>query len=199
MYDSNDLSSYRWGCEVDDAEPKHEWFKLKLDPTRQGGNSELARNFPSRTLRPSTYQTATVERLVTDYFTALRKHLDALLRRRLLPSAAQKPREYILTVPATWSQRAKDDTLTYAHNAGMGSRDRIHMVTEPEAAALYDLQKRERDRSLEQGDVFTICDAGGGHVLNPNNALSIHVLTTFGAAELSTLSRTLLNLFCRFD
>jgi len=107
---------------------------------------------------------------VTDYLSALRKHLDdRVLSRRLPASAAQSPREYILTVPAVWSPKAREDTLTYAQNAGMGPKDRIHMITEPEAAALYDLNDRVRARNLNPGDVFIVCDAGGGFVSHLNS------------------------------
>jgi molecular chaperone DnaK (HSP70) len=170
-YDRPDFSEYRWGCQVDDTEARHEWFKLKIDPTRDGGKSQLANKFPSSTPRPSTYRTANLERLVTDYLSALRKHLDELLNKKLLSLAAAAPREYILTVPAVWSQKARDDTLSFAQNAGMGTKDRIHMITEPEAAALCDLESRDRDRSLQPGEVFIVCDAGGGFV-GKNNVSS---------------------------
>ncbi|RMZ77310.1 hypothetical protein DV737_g4450, partial [Chaetothyriales sp. CBS 132003] len=105
----------------DETEARHEWFKLKLDPTRQGGNSQLASNFPSTIPLPSTYQTASLAQLVTDYLSALRKHLDVVLSRKLPPVAAQAPREYILTVPAVWSQKAREDTLTFAQNAALAA------------------------------------------------------------------------------
>lgn len=169
MYTRDDLLGYRWGCEVEDEEPKHEWFKLSIDPTRQGGESDLARDFRSSVPPPHTNRTAGVGKIVTDYLSALRKHLDEeVLRKKLLSDAARLPREYILTVPAVWSARARDDTLTYAQNAGMGTKDRIHLITEPEAAALYDLTNRATDRSLRQGEIFTVCDAGGGFVRNLN-------------------------------
>ena len=47
------------------------------------------------------------------------------------------PIEYILTVPAVWSDKAKSDTLQCASKAGFGSTSKIRLITEPEAAAIY--------------------------------------------------------------
>ncbi len=90
---------------------------------------------------------------------------------KLLPVAAAAPREYIITDPAVWSQKARDDILTYAQNAGIGTKDRIHMILEPEAAALCDLSSCDKDRSLQQGEIFIVCDAGGGFVTNSHSQL----------------------------
>lgn len=45
-------------------------------------------------------------------------------------------------MPAIWSNRAKADTRAAALGAGFGSRphDEVHMITKPEAAALYALK-----------------------------------------------------------
>jgi molecular chaperone DnaK (HSP70) len=51
-----------------------------------------------------------------------------------------KPKEYILSVPAIWSDLAKNKTLECAFNAGYGDRNdpsSIRLVSEPEAAAIY--------------------------------------------------------------
>jgi hypothetical protein len=49
-------------------------------------------------------------------------------------------KEYIPSVPAIWSDPAKNDTLECAFNAGYGDRgipSSIRLVSEPEAAAVY--------------------------------------------------------------
>ncbi|KIV82894.1 hypothetical protein PV11_04960 [Exophiala sideris] len=162
VYDRADRSTPRWGFDVDEMEPKHEWFKLDLDPTREGGRSELAVQFPS--FLPSPRQGVSTIDLVTDYLRALRRHMDNYLQLTLPGNLAQKiPKEYILTVPAVWSPSAWDATLTCASNAGLGSKDSIHVITEPEAAALYELDQRAK-LQLRVGDTFVVCDAGGGTV-----------------------------------
>ena len=47
------------------------------------------------------------------------------------------PMETIVTVPAVWSEKAKSDTLQCAYRAGFGEMDKIRLITEPEAAAVY--------------------------------------------------------------
>ena len=71
------------------------------------------------------------------------------------------PREYVITVPAVWSEKAKAKTLSCAERAGMGSGDNLHMITEPEAAAIYALDNIA-PMELKEGDTFVLCDAGGG-------------------------------------
>lgn len=50
------------------------------------------------------------------------------------------PHEYVLSVPAVWSDMAKDRTLKCALGAGFGDKSNassIKLVLEPEAAAVY--------------------------------------------------------------
>lgn len=42
------------------------------------------------------------------------------------------PIEYILTVPAVWSDKAKSDTIFCASQAGFGDMQKIRLITEPE-------------------------------------------------------------------
>lgn len=44
--------------------------------------------------------------------------------------------QFILTVPAVWSDKAKDATMQAACLAGIPSQD-LFLVSEPEAAAVY--------------------------------------------------------------
>jgi hypothetical protein len=142
-------------------EPKHEWFKLDLDPTSEGGKSDLARRYPSPL--PPPLRHVDTKNLVADYLRALKTHTENVLERKLSrPIARRIPKEYILTVPAVWSPKVGDDTLLCARDAGMGSEDSIHVITEPEAAALYELIERTHF-GLNVGDTFVVCDAGGGY------------------------------------
>jgi hypothetical protein len=48
--------------------------------------------------------------------------------------------DFVLSVPAIWSESAKAKTMDCAYAAGLGSRDRpgsVRPVSEPEAAAAY--------------------------------------------------------------
>ena len=77
-------------------EPRHQWFKLELDPTQRRGSSQLAAMFPdpAASLVDSSVP-ATM--LVRDYLSALRKHAEQVLRYKLPQSAlASTPIEYIV-------------------------------------------------------------------------------------------------------
>lgn len=67
--------------------------------------------------------------------------------------------QFVLTVPAVWSDSAKDATLKAAEKAGMGNRHDLKLISEPEAAAVYTL-KAIQPNHLKVGDNFIVCDAG---------------------------------------
>ncbi|CAZ84109.1 unnamed protein product [Tuber melanosporum] len=73
------------------------------------------------------------------------------------------PVEYILTVPAVWSDRSKSDTLKCAVDAGFCSAGEVSLITEPEAAAVYTFTTLP-EYSIKKGTIFLTCDAGGGTV-----------------------------------
>lgn len=102
---------------------------------------------------------------VQDYLREIRKHvLQTVLPRQLPPEFLKNERiSYALTVPAIWSDKAKDLTRQAAEQAGI-PRDMLAIISEPEAAALY-CATTCREVSLGEGDCFLICDAGGGTVV----------------------------------
>ena len=69
----------------------------------------------------------------------------------------------ILTVPAIWTENAKFLTRQAAARAGVPS-DKLLLITEPEAAALY-CATNCTEADLDVGDRFLVCDAGGGTVV----------------------------------
>ncbi|KAF2194329.1 hypothetical protein K469DRAFT_548682, partial [Zopfia rhizophila CBS 207.26] len=73
------------------------------------------------------------------------------------------PMESILTVPAVWSDKAKNDTLQCAVKAGFGDVNKIRLIAEPEAAAVYTFHQLP-EFSVQRGHVFITVDAGGGTV-----------------------------------
>lgn len=96
---------------------------------------------------------------MVDFLKAVRKNFESLLKQK--DAMLEKvPREYIITVPAIWEDKAKDITRKCAIDAGMGGYD-IHIIKEPEAAGIYALDTH-KNHGLEVGDTFVICDAGGG-------------------------------------
>ncbi|KAF8249243.1 actin-like ATPase domain-containing protein [Wilcoxina mikolae CBS 423.85] len=72
--------------------------------------------------------------------------------------------QYVLTVPAIWSDAAKSLMVQAAEGAGFGThRVDFSLVGEPEAAAAHTLHTIQPNH-LTPGDTFIICDAGGGTV-----------------------------------
>ena len=72
----------------------------------------------------------------------------------------------VVTVPAVWSERAKDLTLKAVTRAKFDV-GKIMLVTEPEAAAIYTLKSMREGPNkddIKVGDVFVLCDAGGGTI-----------------------------------
>jgi molecular chaperone DnaK (HSP70) len=74
----------------------------------------------------------TAEQLAKDYLKALKSHLVSILERELGNlQATNTPLEFLITVPAVWSDLAKEKTLVAAEKAGLGDDAPIHMISEP--------------------------------------------------------------------
>lgn len=130
----------KWGFQIGDYGQRHQWFKLGLDPAQStNAATTLARQYPDPNASPPEYNHSP-EKLVTDYLTALRKHAEEVLRYKLPGSAlASIPIEFIITTPAVWSDLAQAKTRSCAQKAGMGVGSALHIISEPEAAAMYAL------------------------------------------------------------
>ena len=58
---------------------------------------------------------------------------------------------------------AQSKTRKCAEKAGMGNASTLHIISEPEAAAMYALHAMD-PHGIVVGDSFVLCDAGGGTV-----------------------------------
>lgn len=136
-----------------------------LDPMVYKANDcvDLSQSYASELAEPPDYSRNT-QTLVTDYLTALRKQVMKTLAEKFGNAAMKTANiEWVITTPAVWSLRAKDDTLKCAEKAGMGKGQAIKLVSEPEAAAAYAI-KMMQPISLQPGNNIVVCDAGGGTV-----------------------------------
>lgn len=140
----------------------HEWFKLGLCPEyeeRRHAESELSRKYPSTTaLEP--VKGIDAEKLVVDYLSALNRLVDEHFK-GFDARINELPRKYVVTVPAIWDHKEQERTRSCAQRAGMGKGSRLQVISEPEAAAIYALDRRSQI-DLAVGNTFIICDAGGG-------------------------------------
>jgi molecular chaperone DnaK (HSP70) len=97
---------------------------------------------------------------VSDYLTMIYNHtLETLTKRYGEQFMKTVKVEWVLTVPAVWSDSAKNATLQAAERAGMGKAKNLKLISEPEAAAVYTL-KAIQPNNLQIGDNFVVCDAG---------------------------------------
>ena len=96
---------------------------------------------PKETATQLKKHNKTVMDAVSDYLTEIYKHtMDTLARRYGDAFMSTTKVEFVLTCPAVWSDAAKNTTLLAAEKAGMGSKEEIQMISEPEAAAVYALK-----------------------------------------------------------
>ncbi|KAJ8063117.1 hypothetical protein OCU04_008359 [Sclerotinia nivalis] len=150
---------YLWGHQIRGNDPRYEWFKLGLHPS--GEDKGLAKDYPSTTSL-TAHSTEGKEGLVIDYLTNLRKHAETIMANTYGTFVFPKiSREYIITVPAVWDDKAQGRTQECAKQAGMGNH--VQIITEPEAAGIYALSNMPTI-ILDKNDTFVLCDAGGGTV-----------------------------------
>lgn len=72
------------------------------------------------------------QQLAADYLGALKDYMVEILEIQLGESHAKEtPLQFILTVPAIWSDAAKEKTLQAAETAGLGQDAPILMISEP--------------------------------------------------------------------
>ena len=150
-----------WGFQIPEGKQRYQWFKLELDPKKTKETSYLTLEYPDPNALPTGY-IKTPEVLSVDYLTHLREHIIKVLKTKVGEGViASTIIEYIITVPAIWSDAAKFSTRSCAKRAGMGGD--LQIVSELEAAVIYALDAMN-PATLKAGDKFVLCDAGGGTV-----------------------------------
>ncbi|ORZ36938.1 hypothetical protein BCR44DRAFT_1511975 [Catenaria anguillulae PL171] len=106
-----------------------------------------------------------VDRLIADYLRLMGGLIEDTMKSKFGDQVQLADAQWCLTVPAMWSDRAKQVMRNAAAQAGLidsPTSDRLTLVLEPEAAAATMLQGRSD--YLQPGDTFIVFDAGGGTV-----------------------------------
>ncbi|ORX60439.1 actin-like ATPase domain-containing protein [Hesseltinella vesiculosa] len=102
--------------------------------------------------------------LIADYLKVLHEHIKTEMKRTYVGQMDCRYR-YCLTVPAMWTDKAKQIMRDASVKAGIIEKDdhhdRLMLISEPEAAAIY-CERTSDDFTMVDGDEFMICDAGGG-------------------------------------
>jgi molecular chaperone DnaK (HSP70) len=101
-----------------------------------------------------------------DYLGCVHKYVKEVFLPRQFGAVFLRNQEvsYVITVPAIWTDSAKELTRQAAVRAGIPDH-KLDLITEPEAAALY-CATLGSEVDLEENDRFLVCDAGGGTVVD---------------------------------
>lgn len=151
----------KWGYHVRDQDSdafQFRWMKILLDPSHKY-YKEAPRMMEMIAALATLGKSA--EDVVSDFLKCFWEHTLKTLQRKH-EELTQYTLQVVLTVPAVWSPSAKDKTLKAAIKAGMP--EDLQLVTEPETAALAVLKDKSEEDTIDVGDAFVICDAGGGTV-----------------------------------
>ena len=163
-----------WGVEAKHATAGQgmvqcEWFKLHLEPSALRA---VDRGQPPDPRLPALPPNKKPIDLVVDYLSCLWEYSRSQITQDTSSVSDLNSAEVWLTVPAAWDAKGCAMMRDAAIEAGLvqsahaGDRDwrnRLKIVTEPEAAAVHAAELAEL-RALRAGQNFLICDAGGGTV-----------------------------------
>jgi len=121
----------RWGYQVDDTSKPIKGIKLLLDEKQTynyGPSKESGSLLREMNKSPTKASGEYVEMLVA--------HAKNILRRRFGTALQTINLQFVMTVPAVWSDKAKDATMQAACLAGIPNAD-LSLISELEAAAVY--------------------------------------------------------------
>ncbi|GLB44621.1 putative actin-like ATPase domain-containing protein [Lyophyllum shimeji] len=160
-----------WGLEAKNASPmpgttRCEWFKLFLEPHALRDESAIDPRLPR--LPPGKRAID----LIVDFLSCLWEYAKEQITRDIGAVADLNSADVWLTVPAAWDAKGCDIMREAAIVAGLVQsakagdvnwRDRLRIITEPEAAAVHCAQLTDLHH-LKPSQNFIVVDAGGGTV-----------------------------------
>ncbi|KAF5628925.1 Hsp70 family heat shock protein [Fusarium sp. NRRL 52700] len=175
LYDPEDSTKFKWGGQINWRDDHVRGVKLLLDPQQTRPSYLPSSNFKSE-----------IKKLPKDVVDVAADFMGAMYNHALERIASRVPRDYldlcqkdfVLSVPAVWSDMAKESTMQAAQKAGIFP---VAVIKEPEAAALYTFMSQERALANKKGDCFVVCDAGGGTV----DLISYEVVSTQPSLDLA--------------
>ncbi|KAL4791055.1 hypothetical protein BDV19DRAFT_381825 [Aspergillus venezuelensis] len=173
-----------WGYEIpDDADPVR-WFKLLLVKDEDLDEETRSSEFVLRGRKMLRETGKTAVGLIADYLRLLWAHIQETVTKSRGEYVVDALRFHVvITVPAIWKGYARQGMEEAAQLAGLldsraAGETKLSFVPEPEAAAFSTLC--EPGRRTQPGDVYVICDAGGGTVdlisyeINSVNPIDMH-------------------------
>ncbi|KAI9336880.1 hypothetical protein BD770DRAFT_422631 [Pilaira anomala] len=160
LYNRDNNKLIQWGRSAKAGKSKFpnitilQQFKLYLDDNLEGVVRQLPLDL-------------TVTDIIADYLEKFFGYIKIDMTKKGFHNNFEKQARFCLTVPAMWSDKSKQIMREAAIQAGLinstDHRDRLMLISEPEAAALY-CEKTCDKFNMQHGDEFMICDAGGGTV-----------------------------------
>lgn len=156
--ENSKLKNNKWGFEVNPKMISYSWTKLLLDKnaaTKEHDDPSLTGMEGSGMLPLPPFRDAAG--VCEDFLREVYIHVSNKLRQQMSDLTFENtPMECWVTLPAVWSEEAKDATLNAAKNAGFGNRpgDEIYTIAEPEAAAIATLKEFAKSDAMNQ---ITVC------------------------------------------
>ncbi|TRX93941.1 hypothetical protein FHL15_005019 [Xylaria flabelliformis] len=168
LWYDDDKDEIAWGYDIPVDAERFCWFKLLLlrdediDMETQGFSFLVQ----ARDMMNKSGKTAVD--LVSDYMRLLWEHIMSMIERARGDSVVDGlPIHVVITVPAIWKGYARYAMKEAAKKSGildfrLAGETKLTFAPEPEAAALPTLL--EQGSGVQPGNVYVVCDAGGGTV-----------------------------------
>ncbi|KAH9904264.1 hypothetical protein F4778DRAFT_789845 [Xylariomycetidae sp. FL2044] len=152
-------SEFEWGFQIPSNAPPSSvltLFKLGLEPEKLHRASEVT---------GKALEIEDVDQKINDYLSGIIGQFMSTLRRQIGTAIIETTSfQFLLTVPAIWSEHAKDRTeKAFNRVQGLPPSFETVLITEPEAAATSAIDDLELF-GLKRDDTFVVVDAGGGTV-----------------------------------
>ncbi|KAL2856684.1 hypothetical protein BJY01DRAFT_263171 [Aspergillus pseudoustus] len=157
-----------WGYEIPGGADSVRGFKLLLLHDEDLTTDIKTSEFFLRARKAMRDNGKSAIDLVADYLSALWRHTMETISKALGEYVVDGLQFHVvITVPAIWKGYARQAMRDAATRAGIlrsrnAGETTLSFVPEPEAAAFSTLC--ERGRRIRRGDVYLVCDAGGGTV-----------------------------------
>ncbi|KAF7552713.1 hypothetical protein G7Z17_g4127 [Cylindrodendrum hubeiense] len=157
-----------WGYGVPREVEPIQWFKLLLLKDEDQGEEIRNHEYLVKARKMLADEQKSTTDAIADYLKLLWQHvLETIVKARGKNVVEALTFHVVITVPAIWKNYARDSMFKAAKEAGILAPRRAGATTlsfapEPEAAALSSICERGED--INEGDVYVICDAGGGTV-----------------------------------
>lgn len=169
-YDKEGRPHFGW--DIPPGLEKIQWVKLLLEesPINKRHPGEQRKRHAQRTIEAQAILkkiNKTAVDVTADYLSWLWAHIQKTIATNeddesIFINAATT---IVMTLPAAWSDQAKDNTVKAAEKARLTHHGRtLKFISEPEAAAIFSCQQRVRSGQIKVGDCVILCDAGGGTV-----------------------------------